>query len=140
MHSILSLTDTQYVQDVSASEAFFSVLHFDIFRLKKIQKFSQKPSSRRDTKDDDESKETSSFSSSSRSLLHEGRDDCDCCSSLSVLRDIRVLRGIFSACHQEEKSFETLREKFKQHGGQQRRHTRRTRDDDGNRSRRHVVG
>ena len=32
---------------------------------KKIQKFSQKPSSRRDTKDDDESKDTSSFSSSS---------------------------------------------------------------------------
>ena len=70
MHSILSLTDTQYVQDVSASEEFFSVLHFDIFRLKKIQKFSIKPSSRRDTKDDDESKETSSFSSSSCSLLH----------------------------------------------------------------------
>lgn len=42
MHSILSLTDTQYVQDVSASEAFFSVLHFDIFRLKKKFKNSHK--------------------------------------------------------------------------------------------------
>ena len=64
MHSILSLTDTQYVQDVSASEEFFS-LHLIDISLKKIQKFSIKPSSRRDTKDDDESKETSSFSSSS---------------------------------------------------------------------------
>ena len=42
MHSILSLTDTQYVQDVSASEAFFSVLHFDIFRLTKKFKNSHK--------------------------------------------------------------------------------------------------
>ena len=30
MHSILSLTDTQYVQDVSASEEFFSLHLIDI--------------------------------------------------------------------------------------------------------------